>query len=115
MLPPTIEADTTSDADTTDDADSTSDDDTTTDADTNSDAACPSGQKADPLGKCRDIVAEDVVRTNIRLDGKIADFDQESFKNELKAQLGCNVTIIDAYEGSIVVVYEVSSKDLSLE
>lgn len=114
----TDEATTTDETATTDDTATT--DETTTDdtkeetAKEETSAACPSGQKADPLGKCRDVVAENTIRTNLRLSGSFADFVQDTFKEEIEAQLGATVNILDAYEGSIVVVFEVASSDISL-
>ena len=56
------------------------------------------------------------IRTQMKMDGDFATFDQEKFAKEMSAALGVeNVNIIDAYEGSIIVVYEVSEDEISLE
>jgi hypothetical protein len=61
-------------------------------------------------------VKEDMIRTNLKMDGDFASFDQEAFQKEMAAALGVSdITIIEAYEGSIVVVYEVSTDEISLE
>ena len=52
----------------------------------------------------------------MKMEGDFATFDQEKFTKEMAAALGVeNVNIIDAYEGSIIVVYEVSEDEISLE
>ena len=56
------------------------------------------------------------IRTQMKMEGDFATFDQEKFTKEMAAALGVeNVNIIDAYEGSIIVVYEVSEDEISLE
>lgn len=50
------------------------------------------------------------------MEGDYASFDEDAFKKEMADALGVSdITIINAYSGSIIVVYEVSKDEISLE
>lgn len=50
------------------------------------------------------------------MDGNFATFDEDRFKKEMAAALGVSdIAIIEAYEGSIIVVYDVLASEITLE
>lgn len=63
-------------------------------------------------------IPENAVRTTLKMDGNFADFQksggQAKFTTALATNLGINasqITIINAYEGSIVLLYDITAAE----